>query len=120
MKFSLLLFILALKLKIAAKKNVAYRKHLGNLQVRVMIKTVDGKRGRVFIFAKGAFKSARGTHHPCDVSLIWSNAGTAFRVMTSKTGDSDTFRAAAEGKVCVEGMVPYLQWFNDGVKMTMK
>ena len=39
--------------------------------------------------------------------------------MTSKTGDADTFRAAAEGKVRVEGMVPYLQWFTDGVKLVM-
>jgi len=27
--------------------------------------------------------------------------------------------SAAEGKVRVEGMVPYLQWFTDGVKLVM-
>jgi len=119
MKFNLLLFILAQKLKAAAKKNPAYRKHLGILQLRVLIKTADGKRGRCFIFDKGAFSSAGGAHHTCDVALIWADAGTAFRVMTSKTGDADTFRAAAAGKVRVEGMVPYLQWFTDGVKLVM-
>lgn len=117
MKFALLLFVLAQKLKLAAKKNAAYGKHLGIMQVRVLIKTADGKRGRLFIFDKGAFSSAGGTDHPCDVALVWADAGTAFRVMTSKTGDADTFRAAAEGKVRVEGMVPYLQWFTDGVKL---
>ena len=32
MKFSLLLFVLAQKLKSAAKRNVAYKKHLGIMQ----------------------------------------------------------------------------------------
>ena len=119
MKFTLLLFVLALKLKAAAKKNTAYRKHLGIMQVRVLIKTADEKRGRLFIFDKGAFSSVSGTDHQCDAALVWADAGTAFRVMTSKTGDADTFRAAAEGKVRVEGMVPYLQWFTDGVKLAV-
>jgi hypothetical protein len=119
MKFSLLLFVLAQKLKMAAKKNAAYKKHLGIMQLSVLIKTADGKRGRLFVFDKGAFSTLSGTDHPCDVALIWADAGTAFRVMTSKTGDADTFKAAAEGKVRVEGMAPYLQWFTDGVKLVM-
>ena len=119
MKFTMLLFVLAQKLKAAAKKNTAYRKHLGIMQVRVLIKTADGNKGRLFSFDKGAFSSVSGTHHQSDVALIWADAGTAFRVMTSKTGDADTFKAAAEGKVRVEGMVPYLQWFTDGIKLVM-
>jgi hypothetical protein len=119
MKFTLLLFVLAQKLKTAAKKNTAYRKHLGIMQIRVLMKTEDGKIGRLFVFDKGVFSTESGAHHPCDVALVWADAGTAFRVMTSKTGDADTFKAAAEGKVRVEGMVPYLQWFTDGVKLVM-
>ena len=119
MKFSMLLFVLAQKLKSAATKNPAYRKHLGIMQLRVLIRTADGKRGRLFIFDRGAFSSVGGADHRCDVALVWADAGTAFRVMTSKTGDADTFRAAAEGKVRAEGMVPYLQWFTDGVKLVM-
>ena len=119
MKFTLLLFVLAQKLKSAAKKNPAYRKHLGIMQLRVLIKTADGKQGRLFIFDKGALSTVSGTDHRCDAALVWADAGTAFRVMTSKTGDADTFQAAAEGKVRVEGMVPYLQWFTDGVKLAM-
>ena len=120
MKLSLLLFVLAKKLKTAAKKNAVYRKHLGLMQIRVLIKTADGKKGRVFIFDKGALSTAGGAQHRCDVALVWADAGTAFRVMTSKTGDADTFLAAAEGKMRVEGMVPYLQWFTDGVKLVME
>lgn len=120
MKLSLLLFVLAQKLKAAARKNAAYRSHLGMMQVRVLIRTADGKTGRLFVFDKGAFSSESGANHPYDVALIWADAGTGFRVMTSKTGDADTFMAAAEGKVRVEGMPPYLQWFTDGVKLAMQ
>ena len=120
MKFNLLLFILAKKLKAAAKKNTDYKKHLGVMQIKVLIRTADGKIGRLFIFDKGTFASVSGADYQADVALIWADAATAFRVMTSKTGDADTFRAAAEGKVRIEGMVPYLQWFADGVKLTMK
>ncbi len=119
MKLSLLLYVLSLKLKGAAKKNPAYRRHLGALQVRVLIKTADGKRGRLFSFDRGAFSTAGGADHACDVALVWADPGTAFRVMTSKNGDADTFKAAAEGKVRVQGMVPYLQWFTDGIKLVM-
>lgn len=119
MKFTLLLFVLAQKLKAAAKRNRAYQQHLGLMQLKILIKTADGKSGRLFAFDKGAFSSQSGADHPCDVALIWADGGTAFRVMTSRTGDADTFRAAAEGKVKVQGMVPYLQWFTDGVKLVM-
>ena len=117
MKFTLLLFLLGLKLKSAAKTNPAYRKHLGIMQLRVLIRTADGRRGRLFAFDRGAVTSAAAAGQACDVALVWADADAAFRAMTSKTGDADTFRAAAEGKVRVEGMVPYLQWFTDGVKL---
>ena len=106
MKFILLLFVLAQKLKAAAKKNTAYRKHLGIMQIRVLIKTADGKRGRLFIFDKGAFSSVSGTHHQCDVALVWADAGTAFRVMTSKTGDADTFRMPLKEKCALKAWSP--------------
>jgi hypothetical protein len=119
MKFALLLFALAQKLRWAARRNPAFRRHLGLMEVRVLIRTADGKRGRLFAFARGAFSTRAGAAHPCDVALVWADAPTAFRVMTSRSGDADTFRAAAEGRVRIEGMVPYLQWFTDGVKLAM-
>jgi hypothetical protein len=119
MKLKLLLFILAQKLKSAAKNNTAYKKHLGIMQIKVLIGTADGKIGRLFEFDKGTLSSVSGSDHKYDVALVWADSETGFRVMTSKTGDADTFRAAADGKVRVEGMVPYLQWFTDGVKLVM-
>jgi len=119
MKLRLLLFILYQKLKSAAKKNVAYRSFLGNMQVKIMIKTADGKHGRLFVFDKGKLSTLTGGSHPYDAAIIWSDSNTAFKVLSSQS-DEQTFQAAAAGKLKVDGMVAYVQWFTDGVKLVTK
>lgn len=119
MKLSLLLFILHLKLRKAAKTNKAFQSHIGTVKLRISIKTADGKRGRTFIFDKGSVSSTRSISAPCDAALVWSDPGTAFRVMSSGS-DEQSFLAAAQGKMKIEGMAFYIQWFTDGVKLAMK
>lgn len=119
MRLSLLLFILSLKLKAAARKNQAFRKYIGTtITLKVLIKTRDGKSGRLFVFDKGRVSSLKGAHHACDAALVWSDSGSAFTVMLKGT-DEASFKAAAAGKLTVEGMAYYIQWFNDAVKLTM-
>lgn len=118
MKLRLLLFILYQKLKKAAAKNAAYRSFLGGMQVKIMIKTADGKHGRLFIFDRGKLSTLAGCGHPYDAALVWSDSGTAFQVMSSGS-DEQTFLAAAGGKLKIDGMAAYVQWFNDGVKLAM-
>ena len=119
MKLRLLLFILYRKLKRAATKNPAYRSFLGHMQVKIMIKTADGKRGRVFIFDKGKLSTLKGGMHPYDAALVWSDSNTAFKVLSSRS-DKQTFLAAANGKLKIDGMAAYVQWFTDGVNLAMK
>ena len=119
MKLRLLLFILYQKLKKAATKNAAYRSFLGGMQVKIMIKTADGKHGRLFIFDRGNLSTLAGGMHPYDAALVWSDSNTAFKVMSSGS-DEQTFLAAANGNLKIDGMAAYIQWFNDGVKLVMK
>lgn len=118
MKFSLLLFVLYHILKRAAKKNERYKKFISRTCVRILIKTADGKRGRLFIFDKGTLSSLPGDHKTYDVALVWKDAATGFAVMTDKKPDA-SFNAAAEGKLKVEGMSVYAQWFEDGTKLVL-
>ncbi|HVN70686.1 MAG TPA: hypothetical protein VMU10_01580 [Desulfomonilia bacterium] len=118
MKLSFLLFVLFLKLKSAARKNAAFQNYIGTVQLRILIKTMDGKWGRLFVFDKGKVSSQRGADHKCDAALAWADPNTAFKVMI-KGSDEATFLAAAEGKLKVEGMAYYIQWFNDAVKLIM-
>jgi hypothetical protein len=119
MRFTVLLFVLYRVLKRAAVKKPAFNNYIGTIHgVKIMIKTADGKRGRLFIFDKGKVSSRGGGRHSYDAAIIWSDAATAFRVMSSMS-DEASFLAAADGKMKLDGMAFFAQWFNDGVKIAM-
>lgn len=118
MRFSLLLFILYQKLKRAMKTNPSYKSYVGTIRLRILIKTADGKRGRLFVFDRGRLVSRRGANHGADAALVWADPSTAFRVMASGS-DEASFLAAAQGKLRVDGMAYHIQWFTDGVKLVM-
>jgi len=115
---SILLFGLYVRLRIAVITDKAFRSYIGNIYLRVLIKTADDKRGRLLIFDKGKIRSRKGALHESDVALVWSDPLTAFRVMISMNEEA-MFNAAARGKVKIEGMAYFLQWFNDGMKLIM-
>jgi hypothetical protein len=118
MRFSALLFILYNVLKIASVFNQSYKKYISKVGARILIKTADGKRARMFIFDKGKLSSVRGDQKDYDVALVWQDDTTGFSVMKSKEKDA-SFNAAAEGKLKVLGMSVYAQWFEDGIKLVM-
>ncbi len=118
MRFSILLFVLYLALKVASIINKAFRKHIAKINAKVLIKTADGNRARLFVFNKGTVTSLPGDQKEFDVALIWQDAATGFSVMTAKRGDA-SFNAAAAGKLKVAGMSVYAQWFENGVKLVL-
>lgn len=118
MRFSILLFVLYHVLKIKSVTHKAYRKYISTMRVKVLIKTEDGKRARLFIFDKGKLSTATGDREDFDVALVWKDAKTGFSVMTSKSTEA-SFNAAAEGKLTVLGMSVYAQWFEDGIKLVL-
>ncbi len=119
MRFSLLLFALGVVLARACRVNRAYRHHVGNIHgVRVMIKTADGRHGRLFVFDHGTVSSRAGADQPYDAAIVWADAATGYRVMSSHS-DEAAFVAAAEGKMKLDGMAAFAQWFNDGVKLAL-
>ncbi len=71
MKFTFLLFILYLKLKKAAKKDPEFQEYIKKEKTKVLIKTADGKRGRMFIFDNGKFSSVPGGDQK-DLTWLWS------------------------------------------------
>ena len=118
MRFSILLFALYQILKRASKKNAAYRKYIRPMRARILIKTADGKRGRLFVFDKGTVSSVAGDQEAFDAALVWQDAATGFATMTDKKPDA-SFNAAADGKLRIEGMGVFAQWFEDGIKLVL-
>jgi len=111
MKFTLLLFVLYRKLKKASKKNTEFKEYIKNEKVKVLIKTADGKRARLYIFNSGEISSLKGDRKPFDVALVWSDAGTAFKVMSSQDLNK-SMDALYEGKLRFEGDADQALWFT--------
>jgi len=118
MKFSILLFALGQILKAASFVNKAFKKYISKTRAKILIKTEDGQRARLYIFDKGKVSSLAGDQAGYDAALVWKDAATGFSVMTSKNSDA-SFNAAAEGKLKVLGMSVYAQWLEDGMKLIM-
>jgi hypothetical protein len=118
MKFNLLLFVLAQILKIASLTHAKFKRYISKAAARVLIKTADGQYGRLFVFDKGKFSTLAGDQKDFDVALVWKDADTGFSTMTNKSPDA-SFNAAAEGKLRVEGMSVYAQWFEGAIKLVM-
>ena len=116
MRFTLLLFALQLMLKRAAKKNENFKHYIRKSKVRLLIKTLDGKRGRLFVFNRGAVSSFPGCDHDFDVALVWKDAAAGFSGLLDKSPDA-TFKAAAAKKLTVKGMAVYAQWFGQAMKL---
>jgi hypothetical protein len=118
MRLTILLFALGQILKIASVGSKKFKWYIRKADVRVLIRTEDGKHARLFRFDKGKVSSHGGNQDTYDVALTFTDAATGFAVLTSKKKDA-SFNAAAEGKLKVEGMSFYAQWFEDGAKLIM-
>ncbi|MFP3980176.1 MAG: hypothetical protein ACLFUY_02190 [Desulfobacterales bacterium] len=114
MRFSALLFVLAGILRFAAWFNREFRKFIRPVRVRILIKTADNRRGRLFVFDRGKVSTRRGAHADHDAALVFSDPAAGFSVLTDKR-PSASFDAAADGKLRVEGMSIYAQWFEQAM-----
>jgi hypothetical protein len=118
MKFNLLLLILYVKLKQAAKRNIRFRKFIKDKNLRFGIKTADGKLGRLFVFSNGTITSRWGSPNEIDAAMVWSDADTAFKTM-SNSNEEASLVALTEKKLEVEGDLKEFMWFSRGIDIMM-
>lgn len=117
-RFSILLFGLSQLLRIASFVNGPFKRRIRNTSVRLLIKTRDNSRGRLFIFTRGRIASHSGALHDSDVALVFKDAAAGFSVMRDKRKEA-VFNAAARGEVHLEGMNVWALWFEDVVKVVL-
>lgn len=110
MRFTILLFFLSNIIKINLRARRAVRELIRYQNVKYVIKTRDGRRGLRFIFSEGAMRTDRVLDE-FDAALVWGDAKTAFRVLTS--GDPVGMqRAMANWELMVEGNRRLINWFS--------
>ena len=119
MKFSLLLFVLNMIFKRTAKKHESFRTKLKEKNYTMVIRTEGGKRGRYFTFKDGEVISRKGDLPGAEISLIWKDAATAFKVMAS--GSNKAFMAALQnGTLKLQGDANLALFFTGVVTDMMK
>ncbi len=118
MKFKLLLFILLKKLQGAAKKNPAFKEFIKGKKLKVNIKTADNKKGRQFIFDNGKISSMPGVRKDSDVSMVWCDAATAFKTMSSPNEEAPV-AALTEQQLVIEGSFKGFAWFSRSLDLMM-
>lgn len=111
MRLKVLLFGLYWVLWFSSKTNASFKKYIRKARVRLMIRTEDGRHARLFVFDRGKITTATGPDHPFDAALVWKDPKTAFSVMLKQNMEA-FFHAAGDGKLKIEGMPVYAQWFD--------
>jgi len=115
MKLKLLLFLLSLKMRNAGRKNKLFCSRLQTRTGSILIRTADSSSGRLFVFSKGSLFTKNDPTSDADVKMIWKDASTAFKAMTSKDPLA-IIQAMDNGDVRMEGDMSVAQWFSLLVK----
>jgi len=101
MKFSLLMNLLPLIIKMNVKTKKYVRDMLKNHNYRFVMMTKDGKQGKRFVFREGAF-SADNVLTEYDVAYVWKDGDTAFKVLTNPD-PTGLFKAEANWDLQIKG-----------------
>ncbi|MFA6008355.1 MAG: hypothetical protein WC799_00120 [Desulfobacteraceae bacterium] len=118
MKLNLLLWILSAKLKMSARNNARFISFIRSKHLRFAIRTADGKSNREFTFSNGKISSRSGTSGTKDFTMVWSDAHTGFKAMSSKN-EEVSVAALTEKKLQVEGNLKEFMWFSRAVDIMM-
>jgi len=118
MKFRLLLFIIHRKLKKAASADDRFKSFIQNKKLKITIKTSDSRQGRRYTFDNGKISSAVGTTKECDAAMVWCDANTAFKVMSSGNEEASV-AALTEHKLQIEGNYKEFMWFSRALDIMM-
>ena len=118
MKFSLILFGLALLLKYTALRYAAFRARLKEKNFIAQIKTKDGTRGRYFTFRDGRVSSRAGVHANPDISLSFKTAAIGAGLLAPPINWLDQINAQKDFNIGIEGPEDLSNWFACTLMLT--
>ncbi len=110
MKFSFLLFVISLVMKISIMTDSSLRELTRYKKMKCVMKTRDGKHGIRFLIDKGDFSTDR-VLDDCDLALVWKDPDTAFRVLTAG-GPTGLQVAEANWELEIRGDKTQYYWFT--------
>ena len=112
MRLSAILFLLGIKLRWSAWRDREFRKRLRRIDRVVVIRTVDGRQARSYVFRDDSVRSEGGIHPQATAELVWTDADTALKAMLSDN-PLDNFSAIGRGDLSITGNLQDALWFSD-------
>ncbi len=116
MKFQLLLYILAWKLKRVAKKDPRFRHFIESKKLALAIRAESSGKGRCFLFDNGRVSSTANLGAACACAMVWNDEATACSVMAS-SDDEAAVAALTEKKLKIEGSFKEFKWFSRALEI---
>ena len=113
--FRIMLWGLALTMKLTARRFPAYREHLSKKDLIVQIRLKDRSAGRYFTFKNGRIDSRDGIHAKPDINLIFRTPAIAFKTMTQPGNQLLYINAMKNFQVELEGPDELSMWFMETV-----
>ena len=110
MKFSLLMNMIALLIKLNLKRHKYLRDMIRAKNHAIVMMTKDGKRGKRFIIKNGEFATDQ-VLADYDLALIWKDGDTAFKVFTSNDPTA-LHQAMANWDLEMDGDESLSVWFT--------
>lgn len=115
MKLTFILFCLALLFRYARWRNAEFRDRIKTKNLRVQIRTQDGKQGRLYIFKDGKVSSKAGVHADAEFSLIFKTAAAAARLLMPPINQLEQIEALKNFLFHPEGSDEDTVWFAQTV-----
>ena len=118
LKFSLILFGLALLLRIQAWRYPAFRERLKERDVLAQLKTRDGRQGRWYRITNGRISSGAGVRNDADVALVFKTAGLAADLLMPPVNQLDQINALKDFNLAMEGDEDAAAWWTQTMMLT--
>ena len=109
--FEMLLFGLAVVLKLARLVSARFRERLREQNMTGQIQLMDGSKGRYFMIENGAIRSRAGIAGDPDAALIFKDARLAVDLMLPPTDWLDMINSMKEFKLTMIGDQQKTAWF---------
>ncbi len=109
MIFTILMNLISLMIKINMKRDKYLKRMISHKDLRVVMKTKDGKRGKRFIMVDGEF-STDNVLDDYDLAYTWKDGNTAFKAFTSNDMTA-LHKAIANWDLEQDGDESFSVWF---------
>jgi trimethylamine-N-oxide reductase (cytochrome c) len=118
-QFTIILLGLEKLMNFTARRNSSFRKRLKERNLIAQIKLQDNSQGRTFVFQDGKVKSRSGIHPNPEITISYSSAEVAVRLMRPHRSQLEQINAMKNFQIGLEGPDELTSWFMETLSLML-